>query len=315
MKVREFIKKNYLLAALVIIIAFFGITTGGKLFYAGNIMNLFLQNMYVFILASGMFICILTGGNIDLSCGSSVCLMAAIAFRLMENGLGGIPAFAIMLLLGLLIGFIQGFLIGKCKLPSIIVTLANMSIIRGLANLTLKGFTLSVTDKAFLSLFSISRGFPYSVFFVILCVISAVYISEFAPVGKHIYALGGNRESARRSGIRESRIILFAYLFMGICTAIASAVVAGRMEAVGPSLGETYAMDAIAACFIGGVRVSGGKGKMSGVIMGALLMGIINQGMSILGLSAYYQNVIKGIVLVLAVLSGYFLNQEGGKRQ
>ena len=314
MKIREFIKKNYLLLALVLVTLFLGVATGGKLFYPGNIINLFSQNMYVFILASGMFICILTGGNIDLSCGSSVCLLAAIAFKLMENGLSGIPAFLLMLLLGILIGSLQGLLIGKYKLPSIIVTLANMSILRGLANVVLKGFTLSVSDKSFMNLFSMSRGFPYPVIFVLLCVLSAVYISEFAPLGKHIYALGGNKKSARLSGISESRIILFAYIFMGFCTAIASAVVAGRMETVGPSLAETYAMDAIAACFIGGVKVSGGKGRMSGVIIGALLMGIINQGMSILGLSAYYQNVIKGIVLVLAVLSGYFLNREGRKQ-
>ena len=108
---------------------------------------------------------------------------------------------------------------------------------------------------------------------------------------------------------------MFAYVFMGVLTAVAAGVVTGRMGIVGSGLGETYAMDAIAACFIGGVSVSGGKGKMSGVIMGALLMGIINQGMSILGLSANYQNVIKGIVLVMAVLSGYLLNRKGEKRQ
>ena len=315
MKLREFLKKNYLLLALVLITIFFGIASKGKLFYAGNIVNLFQQNMYVFILSSGMFIGILTGGNTDLSCGSAVCLLGAIGFRMMEKGIGGAVAFLAMLMIGALIGLLHGYLIGRFRLPSIIVTLASMSIIRGIANLILGGYTLSVSDETYLTLFSISKGFPFYFVFVLLCVLAAVYISEFAPLGKHIYALGGNRHSAKISGISEAKIIIFAYIFMGILTAIAAGVVTGRMGIVGPGLGETYAMDAIAACFIGGTAVSGGKGKMSGVIMGALLMGIINQGMSIMGLSANYQNVIKGIILVLAVLSGYLLNREGDKQQ
>ena len=315
MKIREFLQKNYLFLSFILITVFFGIMSEGKLFYAGNILNLFQQNMYVFILASGMFICILTGGNTDLSCGSAVCLIGAIGFRMMENGYGGLASFMVMLMIGIIIGAIHGYLIGKFRLPSIIVTLAGMSIIRGIANLILGGYTLSVSDETYLKLFSISKGFPFYCVFVLLCVISALYISEFAPLGRHIYALGGNRNSARASGINEVRIIMFAYVFMGVLTAVTAGVVTGRMGIVGSGLGETYAMDAIAACFIGGVSVSGGKGKMSGVIMGALLMGIINQGMSILGLSANYQNVIKGIVLVMAVLSGYLLNREGEKRQ
>lgn len=315
MRMREFLQKNYLLLAFLLITVFFGILSEGKLFYAGNIINLFQQNMYVFILASGMFICILTGGNTDLSCGSAVCLIGAIAFRMMENGFGGFSAFLVMLLTGTVIGLIHGYLIGKFRLPSIIVTLASMSIIRGIANLILGGYTLSVSDDTYLRLFGINKGFPLYFVFVLLCVSAAVYISEYAPIGKHIYALGGNRRSAKISGISEVKIIMFAYIFMGILTAIAAGVVTGRMGIVGPGLGETYAMDAIAACFIGGTSVSGGKGKMSGVIMGALLMGVINQGMSILGLSVNYQNVIKGTILVLAVLSGYLLNREGDKQQ
>lgn len=314
MKIREFLKKNYLLLSFVMITIFFGILSKGKLFYAGNILNLFQQNMYVFILASGMFICILTGGNTDLSCGSAVCLIGAIGFTMMEKGFGGLVSFMMMFMIGIAIGAVHGYLIGKFRLPSIIVTLASMSILRGIANLILGGYTLSVSDETYLKLFSISGGFPFYSIIVLLCVISALYISEFAPLGRHIYALGGNRNSARASGINEIRIIMFAYIFMGILTAFSAAVVTGRMGIIGPGLGETYAMDAIAACFIGGVSVSGGKGKMSGVIMGALLMGIINQGMSILGLSVNYQSLIKGIVLVMAVLSGYLLNREGERQ-
>lgn len=315
MKIRGFLQKNYLLLSLISITIFFWIMSEGRLFYYGNILNLFQQNMYVFILASGMFICILTGGNTDLSCGSAVCLIGAIAFRMMENGYGGFVSFIVMLAVGTAIGAVHGYLIGKFRLPSIIVTLASMSILRGIANLNLGGYTLSVSDETYLRLFSVSDSFPFYFVFVLLCVSAAVYISEFAPIGRHIYALGGNRKAARISGINEVRIIVFAYIFMGILTSISAAVVTGRMGIVGPSLGETYAMDAIAACFIGGTSAGGGKGKMSGVIMGALLTGIINQGMSILGLSANYQNVIKGIILVMAVLSGYLLNREGEKQQ
>ena len=311
MKIRDFMKKNYLLLALVMITLFFAVVTKGKLFYPANIRNLFQQNMYVFILASGMFVCILAGGNIDLSLGSSVFLIGAIGASLMESGLNGMITFVIMLLIGALIGMLNGYLIGRSKLPSLIVTLAGMYIIRGIGNLILGGYTLSVTDSSFLSLFGISDKLSFSYIFTVLSILMAVYISESAPIGRHIYALGGNKEAARTSGISEEKIIMFAYVFMGILTALTAAVVMGRMGIVGPGLGETYAMDAIAACFIGGMSVTGGKGKMSGVVIGALLMGIINQGMSITGLSVSWQNVIKGIVLVLAVLLGYFMNRKG----
>ena len=310
MKFLDLIKKNYLLFALVITIIVFGIISEGKLFYFGNIINLFQQNMYVFILASGMFICILTGGNSDLSCGSIVCLIATVAAKLMEYKVNSIIILLLMVLIGIVIGLIHGYLIGKFKLPSIIVTLASMIIIRGFANLILKGYTLPVSDETFMILFSVSRGFPFYIFFVLFSVLFAIYISEYAPIGKHIYAVGGNAHSAKISGINQTRIIIFAYIFMGICCAITAGVVSGRMENVGSSLGETYAMDAIAACFIGGVSVSGGKGKMSEVIIGALLMGIINQGMNIIGLSVNWQYVIKGVVLVAAVLLGHLLNKE-----
>jgi len=310
MKMMDFIKKNYLLFAFIAIVVIFGIISEGRLFYSGNIINLFQQNMYVLILASGMFICILTGGNCDLSCGSAVCLIAVLGAKLMEVNFNIIITFILMLLLGSLIGFIHGYLIGKLKLPSIIVTLATMIIIRGIANLILKGYTIAINSNSFLTLFGVSRGFPFYILFVLFAVIAAIYISEYAPIGRHIYAVGGNKSSAKASGISEVNIIIFAYIFMGICSAITAAVVAGRMESVTTGLGETYAMDAIAACFIGGVAVGGGKGKMSKVIIGALMMGIINQGMSIVGLSINWQNVIKGIILVVAVLSGYLLNRE-----
>ena len=310
MKILDLIKKNYLLFALVITIVVFSIISEGKLFYLGNIINLFQQNMYVFVLASGMFICILTGGNSDLSCGSTVCLIATVAAKLMEYKVNTFVILLLMLLIGIVIGLIHGYLIGKFKLPSIIVTLASMIIIRGFANLILKGYTLPVSDETFMILFSVSRGFPFYVFFVLLSVALTIYISEYAPIGKHIYAVGGNANSAKTSGINQVSIIIFAYIFMGLCCAITAGVVSGRMENVGSSLGETYAMDAIAACFIGGVSVGGGKGRMSQVIIGALLMGIINQGMSIIGLSVNWQYVIKGIILVAAVLLGHLLNKE-----
>ena len=312
MKIVDLIKKNYLLSALVITIIVFGIISEGKLFYPGNIMNLFQQNMYVFILASGMFICILTGGNSDLSCGSVVCFIASVAAKLMEYKVNTLVILLLMILIGIIVGLIHGYLIGKFELPSIIVTLASMIIIRGFANLILKGYTLPVSDETFMILFSVSRGFPFYIIFVLLSVLSAIYISEYAPIGKHIYAVGGNASSAKISGINKARIIIFAYVFMGVCCAVAAGVVSGRMENVGSNLGETYAMDAIAACFIGGVSVSGGKGRMSQVIIGALLMGIINQGMSIIGLSVNWQYVIKGVILVAAVLLGHLLNKEEG---
>lgn len=314
MKIRHFLKRHYLLIALVLSIVLFGFTTEGKLFYGINIKNLFLQNMYVFVLSSGMFLCILAGGNIDLSCGSGLYFLAALGGFLMQKDFGGIPSFIVMILAGCAIGIWNGILIGKFEFPSMIVTLAGMSIFQGFGDLIVGGFTISVTDNQFISIFGSHGAFPLSFIIVLICIAATMYTSEISPFGRHLYATGGNVKAAKASGISPFRVVFFTYVYMGILTAISAALVSGRMGIVPPGLGKTYEMDAIAACFIGGTAVTGGKGRMLGVVLGALLMGIINQGMSIMGISVNYQSAVKGVLLVCAVLLGN-VTIEGGRVQ
>ncbi|WP_408070533.1 ABC transporter permease subunit [Butyrivibrio sp. JL13D10] len=314
MNLKQFLKRNYLFIALLLAIVIFGFSTEGKLFYETNIKNLFLQNIYVFVLSSGMFLCILAGGNTDLSCGSGLYFIAAVGAYLMQRGIEGIPAFIAMLITGCLIGIWHGILIGKLELPSMIVTLAGMSIFQGFGDYIIGGFTLSVTNEQFLSIFGLHGLFSFPLLIVLLCILATIYTSELSPFGRHIYALGGNVKAARSSGISPFRVVFFTYVYMGIMTAISAALVAGRMGIVPPGLGKSYEMDAIAACFIGGTAVTGGKGRMLGVILGALLMGIINQGMSIIGISANWQAAVKGVLLVCAVLLGN-VSIEGGRVQ
>ena len=372
----DFLKKYTMILALVAVAIFFSITTQGKILYSQNINNLISQNGYVFALAAGMLCCILTGGNIDLAVGSVVCFTGAIGAVMMQAGSGMVPAVLVMLLVGLAIGAFQGYWVAWVHVPPFIVTLAGMYAFRGLSNVVLQGYTVSINNAPFLNIFgggadcyvpdfiggsggvnmtclilgivmaavfallnlrrlsvqkkmgivdSITRdiiqlaiicvvvvwlawklanykGIPTVLIWIGLVLLIYNYITQRTAIGRHLYAVGGNEKATRLSGVNTRFVYFFAYANMGLLAGLAGILTVARATSAQPTYGQGYEMDAIASCFIGGASAYGGTGKISGVIIGATLMGLINQGMSIMGIEANYQRVVKGIVLLLAVM-------------
>lgn len=368
-----FLKKYTMVIVLVIITLFFTWKTGGRMLLPQNVNNLISQNAYVFVLATGMLLCILTGGNIDLSVGSVVCFVGAVGATFMVNkGTNVFVSIVIMLATGLVIGVWQGFWIAYRRIPPFIVTLAGMLMFRGLSNIVLDGFTIAPMPENYLALFNsyiidffhgdglnitcllfgiiaaalyvvitfrgrmmkakkgyaltpvrndiircviISavvilfawrlaqyKGIPNILLWILVIVLIYGYITSKTTVGRHFYAIGGNEKAAQLSGINTNKVYFIAYANMGLLAAVAAMVTIARLNSANPTAGDSYEMDAIGSCFIGGASAYGGSGTIPGVIIGATLMGVINLGMSIMGVDANWQKVVKGAVLLAAVI-------------
>jgi len=383
-KLADVLKKYTMVIALFLVIILFYITTGGKILYAQNVNNLISQNAYVFVLAAGMLLCILTGGNIDLACGSVVCFAGGIGAVMMSKHMNTWSAVGVMLLTGALIGAWQGFWIAYFKVPPFIATLSGMYAFRGLSNVVLQGYAVGISDQTFLNVFgggadcyvpdylgggsinmtcllagiliaavyilivlirraSASRngyeveafntaaaktglisviiiwlfyklanykGIPTSLIWIALVLMVYAYITTKTRIGRHLYAVGGNEKATRLSGIDSRKVFFFAYVNMGLMAGLAGILTVARATQAQPTFGQGYEMDAIAACFIGGASAYGGEGSIFGVIIGAVLMGVINQGMSIMGIDANYQKVVKGLVLLVAIIFDVMSNRK-----
>ena len=387
-QVLGFLKKNTMIIVLIVVVAFFSWRTGGAILLPMNVSNLISQNAYVFVLATGMLLCILTGSNIDLSVGSVVCFVGAVGALLMVNL--NVPVWLtilIMILIGTAIGAFQGFWIAFVRIPPFIVTLAGMLAFRGLSNVVLNGLTVSIKDKTtFVNLFSGGadcyihdvfggtdlnltclfggivaaallvilqvasrikkknanyemesfwtfliklivlagalvvfayklaqhKGIPSVLIWVLAVVIIYGYITSNTTVGRYFYAVGGNEKATKLSGIDTNKVYFLAYTNMGFLAALAGMITIARLTSAQPTYGQNYEMDAIGSCFIGGASAYGGIGTVPGVIVGAVLMGVINLGMSLMGVDANMQKVVKGIVLLAAVIFDV-VSKRGGK--
>ena len=377
-KILNFVQKYTMIIALVLVTGFFAWRTNGKILMPQNITNIISQNAYVFVLATGMLLCILTGGNIDLSVGSVVCFVGTVGAVMMNKNINIWVAVLFMLVAGVLIGAWQAFWIAYVKVPPFITTLAGMLIFRGLSNVVLQGKTMPVKNEAFVRIFgggakcyvpdifaregvnlnilclvvgilacalylfftlrsTASRrkagfrtdslyvtliksviivavimfftlrlaqykGLPMALIWVVAVVLIYSYITSKTTVGRYLYAIGGNETATKLSGINTNRIYFFAYANMGLLAGLAGILTIARLTSAQPTYGQNYEMDAIGSCFIGGASAYGGVGTVPGVIIGALLMGVINIGMSIMGVDANWQKVVKGLVLLAAVI-------------
>ena len=390
-KVLNFVQKYTMILVLVLVVIFFASQKDGALLKPNNLTNLIAQNAYVFVLATGMLLCILTGGNIDLSVGSVVCFVGAIGGMLLRTaGWPTIPTALVMLAIGIAIGAWQAFWIAYVRVPPFITTLSGMLLFRGLSNCSfmLNGKTIPLFDTMpFVKIFgggadcylpdfkltlsdglgkflggnqisviclivgivaaavfvaltlvvrmsrkrkgyaveslaaylvktilivlvilymslklSLHKGLPTVLIWVALVVGIYAYITSKTTIGRHFYAVGGNEKAAKLSGINTNRVYFLAYTSMGMLAALASMLVTARMVAATTQAGDGYEMDAIGSCFIGGASAYGGIGTVPGVIIGALLMGVINMGMNITNVDQNYQKVVKGLVLLAAVI-------------
>jgi len=370
-----FLKNNLreygMLISLVVIMALFQVLTDGTLLQPLNLTNLVLQNSYIVIMALGMLL-VIVAGHIDLSVGSVVGFIGALAAVLMvQFEWHFVPATLACLLAGALIGAAQGWFVAFFRIPSFIVTLAGMLVFKGLSLALLQGQSVGPFPSSFQLL---SSGFipdwlngealrttsllagmlvafaliaaklreranqarhgmtsePYPFFvaknLVFVAIIVAFswklasykglpnvliimtllmlfydFVTTRTTLGRRVYALGGNEKAARLSGVKTQWLSFYAFVNMGVLAAVAGLVFAARLNTATPKAGTGFELDVIAACFIGGASASGGVGKVLGAVIGAFVMGVMNNGMSILGIGIDYQQVIKGLVLLAAV--------------
>ena len=372
---KAFLKKNTMIIALIAVIIFFSVTTGGKILYAQNINNLFSQNGYVFILATGMLCTILTGGNIDLSVGSVVCFTGGIGAVMMDRGINGFIAFFVMLAVGLAIGMFQGFWVAYVSVPPFIVTLAGMYAFRGLSNVVLNGYSIGVRDEMFLKVFGggadcyipnflgggkfnmtcmvagiviaavmvvlniktwIARkvkgysnesmaveigklvifaalilwiawklanykGIPTVLIWICAVLLIYHYITQRTAIGRYLYAVGGNPTASEISGINVRLASIMCYVLSGLTTALGGIVLASMTQQASSSTGAGYTNDVITAGVIGGVSLLGGVGTVPGAIFGAVLMGLLNNGLNLMSVPSTHAGLVKGLVIVVAV--------------
>ena len=287
-----------------------------------NLLNLVTVGKHVAItaiLALGMTFVIITGG-IDLSIGGIVGFCGMIAGGLIYEGLtlpGGVSMYLsvwaiiiAVLIIGTFIGFLNGILITRLNVAPFIGTLGMMYIARGLANLRSGGATFpNLQGKAELgntgfTILGAGKfiGVPVSIWIMIILAVLSVYIAKKTPLGRHIYAIGGNAKAATLSGVQVKKVTLWVYMFSGFCAGLVGLIISSQLVASHPATGESYEMNAIAAAVLGGTSLSGGVGTIGGTIIGAFVIGILNDGLVMLGVSEFWQNVIKGIVIIAAVV-------------
>jgi len=290
------------LIALCIIIAILNPT----FIEPANIINILLQISINGILAIGLTMVILTGG-IDLSVGSlialsGICMGLVQKAMVADNALVTILCILVSLVIGLLAGMANGIMITKGKLPPFIATLGMMSIGRGLA-LTLSGGKGVSPFPTFIQTLGGTGNLLVPIAIMLAIYGIAWWILRYTKQGRNTYAVGGNKEAAKLSGINVDRTMITVYSLSGLLAGIAAVILVGRLNTAQPTAGLNYELDAIAATVIGGTSMSGGEGKIIGTFIGALFIGVLRNGLNILNVSAYIQQVVIGVVIIAAVLS------------
>ena len=274
---------------------------------ANNILNVLRQTSINGVIAAGMTFVILTGG-IDLSVGSILGFSGAIAASLVVSGQNIVLAVIAAIAVGAGIGFINGLVISKGKLQPFIATLASMTILRGATLVFTDGKPITTgTTEGALAFGKIGGGsilgIPTPALMMIIAFLVCAYILNQTRMGRYTYALGGNEEATKLSGLNTDKIKIFAYTMSGVLAAIAGIIITSRLFSAQPTAGDGYELDAIAAVVLGGTSLSGGKGKITGTIIGVLIIGILSNALNLLDVSSYYQKIAKGIVILIAVLA------------
>ncbi|MDC7234234.1 MAG: ABC transporter permease [Spirochaetales bacterium] len=267
-----------------------------------NLLSVMRQSSINSILAAGMTFVIISGG-IDLSVGAIVALSTAIMGDLVVNsGLNPFMGMAVALLLGVIAGSTQGLIIAKVKIPPFIVTLGGMTVWRGVALEYVNGSNVYGLPKPLIWLGGGDvLGIPAPVLMALLVYLGAWFLLKKTKFGTYTYAIGGNEVAARLSGINIDKILVLIYSLNGLLCGVSGILIAGRINATSAVVGVGYELDAIAAVAIGGTSMSGGKGIIWGTLLGALVMGVIRNGLNLMRVSPYYQQIIIGVVIVGAV--------------
>ncbi len=298
---KEYLDKYKSLIGLVLLCIIITFVTPSFLTVA-NITNVFTQVSVNAIIAVGMTFVILTGG-IDLSVGSTLAISGALGASIIKSTGNMFLAIIVAAIVGIVIGLVNGILIAKGKLQAFIVTLATMTIFRGATLVFTNGTPISKLPESFLNIGNAKLGFiPVPVIITIVIAAISIYILSQTKFGRYLYALGGNEESAKLSGINTDKIKILTYVVSGFVSAIAGVIITSRIGSASPNAGTGFELDAIAAVVIGGTSLAGGEGKISGTIIGALIIGVLNNGLNLMNVSPFYQSIVKGLVILIAVL-------------
>ncbi|MDX1731107.1 MAG: ABC transporter permease [Aurantimonas coralicida] len=304
--------------ALILVFVFFAFAAPNFLSTA----NMVIMSKHVALnafLAIGMTFVIVSGG-IDLSVGSIVGLCGMVAGWLILNGIdlglgwsiqfNTIEICLLVVIVGVAVGAINGFLITKLNVAPFIATLGTLYVARGAAMLSSDGRTfpnLNGNAEYGSDTFRMIGagdflGIPISIWMLIVVGCVAAYIAKRTPLGRYIYAVGGNEKAAALSGVKVNRVKYFVYMFSGFCAALVGIIIASQLVAAHPATGDTFELNAIAAAVLGGTSMSGGRGKIGGTIIGAFVIGVLSDGLVMMGVSAFWQTVIKGLVIIAAVV-------------
>lgn len=279
-----------------------------------NVFNILRQNASNLFLATGMTMVIILGG-IELSVGSVIALSGVVAAGCVINfGLPEIVGFLAAIAVGAVVGMFNGIVICKTDIPPFIVTLASMNITKGIALVLTGGSPIRCMTDAFKFPGAGYVGpVPTPVILMIIVFIIAAFMINRTQLGRHIYAVGGNAQAAKFSGINVQRVKFIVYTYTGIMSGIAGVVVASRLYSGQPTAGDGAEMDAIAAVVVGGTSMSGGSGRLGGTLIGVLIIGVLNNGLNLLGVDSNWQYIVKGLVILLAVYVDFIRNKKAGR--
>lgn len=298
---RQLIQSLGILPILILISVLFAFLTPNFMDGA-NLLNILRQAAINIVLAAGMTFVILTAG-IDLSVGSILGATAVAALAISLDPAWGWASIPVGLLAGLLMGLLNGALVAYAGLPPFIVTLGTYTALRGLAYLLANGTTVINNDLSWAWIGNSSfLGIPWLVIIAFLVILLSWFILRFTVLGTHIYAVGGNIQAARLTGVRVGSVLLFVYAMSGLFSGLGGVMSASRLYSANGLLGQGYELDAIAATVLGGTSLSGGVGSMWGTLLGALIIAVLNNGLTLMNVSFFWQLVVKGIVIIIAVI-------------
>lgn len=271
-----------------------------------NIFNVLRQISINALLAFGMTFVILTGG-IDLSVGSILALSGAFSAGMLASGMDPFVAILTGLAAGTLMGAVNGVLVAKGRMAPFIATLATMTVYRGLTLVYTEGRPIAFDNEAFAML---GKGYfleiPVPVIWMLISFLILYFVLKSTTFGRYVYAIGGNEEAAMLSGVRTHRVKIWVYAISGLFASVAGLILTARLNSAQPTAGTTYELDAIAAVVLGGTSLAGGRGWIIGTLIGAIIIGVLDNGLNLLNVSSFYQQVVKGGVILLAVLLDRF---------
>ncbi len=306
--VRYFKDNIGIIIALLVMCIFLVVfpTTRATFLTPKNVFNILRQNASNLFLATGMTMVIILGG-IELSVGSVIALSGVVAAGCVIN-------FGLPIGVGALVGMFNGFVICKTDIPPFIVTLASMNITKGIALVLTGGSPIRcMTDTFKFPGAGYVGPVPTPVILMIIVFIIAAFMINRTQLGRHIYAVGGNAQAAKFSGINVQKVKFIVYTYTGIMSGIAGLVVASRLYSGQPTAGDGAEMDAIAAVVVGGTSMSGGSGRLGGTLIGVLIIGVLNNGLNLLGVDSNWQYIVKGLVILLAVYVDFIRNKKAGR--